>query len=372
MSFLNSALASIGTSGEQRPIITPIATSTDAVKPVQEQMKRTNISTNASNTNNQTNRGVNTGQKRKAEDDLQRIIDKTSRNEPLRMSSSRPIAHPSRPRPVDLTTKSTIPVVAGVSPGTSAPTPYRGTGKQAPSLSAAAASSPKAPPKKGSYAEILARAAANQTMSAQVGAIKHKPVEKLSKKERLAQEAQASLKPNEVQGKGRKEASDGKNQSGRPATIKPEEVLKKKPADLGYKGTARPRPEEPIYKGTMNRTSPALSGNGRKKGLDDRDRDRNSSRSRSTSLARPSAPRYRYAEDYDDDEEDEDGEEDVASDVSSDMEAGAFDLEEEEQTSLKTARKEDEEAVKEEMRLKKEKEDKRKRLVALAAKTKRR
>jgi hypothetical protein len=80
-----------------------------------------------------------------------------------------------------------------------------------------------------------------------------------------------------------------------------------------------------------------------------------------------SEKRYTYASEEEEDEE-IDEQEDYASDVSSDMEAAAFEVDEEEEFAARVARKEDAEALAEENRLKSEKEAKKRRLMAMAAK----
>ncbi|KAF2146883.1 uncharacterized protein K452DRAFT_242056 [Aplosporella prunicola CBS 121167] len=201
------------------------------------------------------------------------------------------------------------------------------------------AKTPTAPqPKKGSFAEIMARAKAAQTQQP-VGTIKHKPVEKkLSKKEKLAQEADAKTKQ-AVPRNGKPGVAPigqkGQSKAAEPPGSKPGVPAKekRKPVDLGYSGTMRPSAKEPTYQGTMK------SGGSRKPG---QDRASSYDRSRSTSLsARPPPSRYRYAEDEEDDEE-----EDYESE--SDMEAGMFDVDREEMESLRVARREDELALKEE------------------------
>jgi protein SPT2 len=214
--------------------------------------------------------------------------------------------------------------------------------------------SPKPPPKKGSYAEILARANAAQAAVAKVGVIKHKSVEGgLRKKARLSQRRESKDIP--------KQSAKTKVQIEKlPLSRKGgerEKLVKDRAGESTYKGTSRVKPEMPAYKGTArpNNPSPTKSASRR---CENSDRNR----SRSTSL-NPKPGRYRYAS-----EEDDEGEEDYESDVSSDMEAAPFELEEEEHISLKTAKREDEEALREEMRLKKQKDEKKKMLAALAAK----
>jgi hypothetical protein len=205
------------------------------------------------------------------------------------------------------------------------------------------------PPKKGSYQEILARAKAAQQAKLPVGTIKHRQTEKLSKKERLATIESTKGKSPAIKDKKGERSRTG---SAEASSKKSGEAVKKerKPLDLGYKGTMRPVSAEPQYKGTSG-------------------------------LARPGQPRKptgkekgaRYAgyadwDDLDDEEEElEEEEEGYGSDVSSDMEAGAFDLDREEEMALKVARKEDAEALAEENRLKREKEERRRRLAKMAA-----
>lgn len=238
---------------------------------------------------------------------------------------------------------------------------------QAPAPTNKAPSVPAAAPKKGSYAEILARAKAAQEAKTAIGSIKHKPVEKLAKKERPAQLAAAKgaqpagAKSKQPLAKDNKVSGPGRSRSPEKPKAKGAEPVKekRKPLDLGYTGTMRPKPAEPAYKGTMG-----LSAAARRSGYDS-DRSRPVDRSRSTSSTAKAAPkgRYTYASYSDEEEEDDDG----ASDVSSDMEAAAWDLEEEEQMSLRVAKKEDEEALAEENRLKREKAEKKKKLEQLAA-----
>lgn len=90
--------------------------------------------------------------------------------------------------------------------------------------------------------------------------------------------------------------------------------------------------------------------------------------------------RTRYDEYLGTDEEDDDSdlgsygrdeeEEGYGSDVSSDMEAGAFELDEEEDKALRAAKMEDARELALENQLKKEKEERRKRLLAMANKRK--
>jgi len=204
----------------------------------------------------------------------------------------------------------------------------------------------------------------------------------LSKKERLGLQAEASGK-SRASAKisaidGRIKMPDSKGSSPAPSTIprmnRDVASLKsrKAPVEAGYKGTARPLPESG-YKGTINRSVTTASSTVRRREPDDRNYDR----SRSTSVTRPLTKSRRYA-DYSDDEdedgdvdEEEEGGADYESDLS-DMEAGAFDVEEEEQISSKVARREDEEELRKEVELKRQKEAMRRKLTQMAAARRRR
>ncbi|EHK99281.1 hypothetical protein M7I_4846 [Glarea lozoyensis 74030] len=146
----------------------------------------------------------------------------------------------------------------------------------------------------------------------------------------------------------------GKN--GKAPPPEPEKKIKKAAlATTGYAGTARPKPgAKPGQKSSHASSS--------------RERDRYGRQ-----LPALGSRRDRY-DSYEDDEEDdmEEGEEDdqpdYESDVSSDMEAAAFEVDEEEEFATRIARKEDAEALAEENRLKREKAEKKKKLMAMAAK----
>ncbi|KAF2836241.1 hypothetical protein M501DRAFT_987415 [Patellaria atrata CBS 101060] len=212
-------------------------------------------------------------------------------------------------------------------------------------------------PKKG-YLAILARANQSSTKQVPVGTIVHKPVEKVSKKERLGLQAEAAKAGFPV-GKDKKAPLNNRPSTSSGATFKSIAPIKekKKPVELEYKGTMRKTPTESAYKGTINRAPVSKSGIGQ-------------SRIQATGSGRglPASKKPRmagyasYSEEDLDDEED-----DYASDGSSAMEAGAFDLDEEEQFSLAVARKEDEEALKEETAHQREKAARKKRLAEMAA-----
>ncbi|KAH7060715.1 hypothetical protein B0J12DRAFT_737021 [Macrophomina phaseolina] len=356
MSFLNSVLSSIGGGAGQSQSQSGRAAPSQAPAAKPTQTPRVGGSSN----------GVAsaTAPKRKAEGDPASIATKAARKEP-ESTRSNPVSRTGTASPVvkPTTTPNTIPYRGTAQPSGTVnparkPTFVASSAKPSASTAAAkpvskpapvaAASSSGPAPKKGSYQEILARAKAAQQAKAPVGAIKHKPVEKLSKKDRLAleeknkQAAAAAKDPKLAHKLGLK----GQAKAVDPKVVETAKEKKKAP-DLGYQGTMRPAPKEPAYQGTMNR---GLSA--RKPGLDRGDR------SRSGSLGpKPAEKRYRY---YDEDEDED--EEDYDSEGSSDMEAGIFDVDKEEEMALRIARKEDEEALREEEELKRKKAERKKML----------
>ncbi|KAI9777231.1 MAG: hypothetical protein M1835_005282 [Candelina submexicana] len=357
MSFLNSVLSSIGEGG-QSSLSGPLnrGSNTIGTVSVQEPAKK-NTSTNGAR---QTDVGLGSGQKRKAEEELNRVTGKVARSDVTTCAqTARPQAQPRRIRTSVTGNSSTV------SPSTpNSASPYRGTAKPSTgtSLVSSDAGTPKAPPKKGSYAEIMARGQVAQSNKAQVGIIKHKPVEKLSKKERLALRAGTSAKKVE----GSKAGKDAMNErcKGSVPTGKKEDdkvVKRRPPVELSYKGTARSKPDVPAYRGTMNRPAPKPN----KPSSDNRYSDR----SRSTSVARQ-APKSRYA-DYTDKDEEEEEEEDYDSEGSSDMEAPIHEVDKEEEIAELAAKKEDLQEAMEEARLKRQKEERKKNLALLAKKKRR-
>jgi protein SPT2 len=217
------------------------------------------------------------------------------------------------------------------------------------------------PPKKGSYAEIMARGKAAQATLGQVGKIQHKKIEKLpSKREREEMKAQKSQKIQKNLGPNGKFRSTGppvsngrslaRESVGKVAPEPEKKVKKAAVATTGYAGTARPKPGSAK---TPSRSSAALSS--RYERGPDRYRD---------DRRGPSSKRYTYASEEEADEEEE--VEDYDSDASSDMEAAVFEVDDEEEEAARIARREDAEALAEENRLKREKEEKKRRLAAMA------
>lgn len=265
-----------------------------------------------------------------------------------------------------------------------------------------AASAPKAPPRKGTFAEIMARSAAGKAGVAPVGVIKHKPVERLTHREQRARKMMRKSKgkrgsspPRSSPSEGRKGASDHK--SGSKATTSktakdgtgkpnaPEPGGRRLPRTIStYKGTARPTPKPgskhkgaaastSTYRGTAAPKSSykgtARPANGAFASSDSRPGPPPSTRISSTKSKQNAAVhrRQRYAS-YSDDEEDEEEGDDVDSDASSDMEAAAHEVEEEEEEALLSAKREDARAQREEEEHQRLKRERRLKMMAAAKK----
>ncbi|KAM3418596.1 hypothetical protein BST61_g4572 [Cercospora zeina] len=295
---------------------------------------------------------VTAGVKRKPDEQLSAPPAKTVRTE---------VRVPVRPSATNGTSAKT----ASSPPSTNAP--YRGTARPAqaggparlpaapgktlpsastPATSSAASSAPK--PKRG-FASLLekAKAAQEAVKAAGTNTIKHKPVEKLTKKDRLKQHEEMKQKPGH---KGGQAAMANRSRSGTPADGK--SALQKRPApEPAYKGTMKKTPVQPeiSYKGTMKRAEPgaAPSKPVAKKGL--------------------GQDKYGgYASWSDLDEAEDEDEEGYGSDGSDDMDAGFDDMAREEELALRAARKEDQEALEEEERHRREKLERKKKLEALS------
>jgi protein SPT2 len=311
--------------------------------------------------------------KRKADDQLRKPVDKMQRAEPPAESSSRPAAQVARPSAVDFSMAKMKLGQNGRTTSVQSPTATFKNGQPTPPPH----SEPPKPPKKGSYAEIMARGKAAQATLGQVGKIQHKRIEKLpSKREReemkatKAQNLQKNLGTNGKfrtagqhllkDGRNGTRENDGKVSNGKVATgkLSAESVAEKKvkkaaTATTGYAGTARPKP------GAKGPSRPSTSASSRYDRGPDRYRD---------DRYDSSSKRYTYASEEDDEEEEEEEEEEegYGSDASSDMEAAAFEVDEEEEEAARIARREDAEALAEENRHKREKEEKRRKLAAMA------
>ena len=211
---------------------------------------------------------------------------------------------------------------------------------------------PKKEPKKGSYAEIMARAKANQAKPQAVGTINHKPKEKgalsYKKELKLQKQAKRDKKLGIVRDKdgSRPSSADGPPnlRQARTKGAKPEpELLARKPKP------------QPAYKGTMNPAS--VTAKAQEKAA--------------AQTARRSNEYAGTDEELDEDDEVEDddgyGYDDEESD---DMEAGFSDVEQEETAASRAAMKEDEEEARLEARLKREKEERKRRVEELAKRAK--
>lgn len=232
------------------------------------------------------------------------------------------------------------------SSATSAPPKVAGpVPKPTPNATTTTTSS-SAAPKKG-YLALLQKAKEKDSTKPIAPPVKHEVTKILTKKERLALKAEASAT---AKGKKPTVPLSGKLSDLRADASKD----KRKTSELAYQGTARPAKKPEVgYKGTARPTSaPPASSRG---GL-------------SSAKAKPTAPKHKYDgyANWDDLDDMEDEEDDYASDASSDMEGGMWDVEQEEQLALKAAKKEDAEALAEEMRLKKEKLERQRKLAALS------
>ncbi|KAK8089069.1 spt2 chromatin [Apiospora hydei] len=244
-----------------------------------------------------------------------------------------------------------------------------------PSPTTSTASEPSKAPKKGSFAEIMARGAKAQQVMPKAGIIQHKALQKpLPKKERETAKGgkRSGANGTTTKGSGQGGASQVKSpralpksgavgdaKSGsksRPTSSGSDAPEKKKkgPVMTGYAGTARSAP--PMKKSTSSGKG-AASRRPPGGGL----------------LAPPKVARHdRYDDEYDEelddfvvDDEDEDDpyarQYGYASDGSSDMEAGMDDIYDEESRAERAARLEDrrEEQLLEELKRKKEEKKKR-------------
>jgi protein SPT2 len=358
----------------------------------------------------------NTLPKRKADDDPRSSISKAPRVTTLSSTvaprttqspttSSRP-SLPSRPsdrstpsqRPSNPTNGDTKPNVLSSKPmnGSNRVSKPAAPSRPSPGPSSAPPAARGAPPKKGSFAEIIARARKAQQSMGQVGKIQHKKVEGGNLK-KVRDEPAAKADPRAVKGvkqrpgaaapapspasagyagtakpgqrngtpvsaagrdprgrpmppakpeRGRMAGAKGPGGRAAPPEEEPKKVKKAAAATTGYTGTARPRPGgNPAKKKETPRGGALLSA---------------------PRAPRPSHSKSRFEDDYDedmddfidyDDEDDEGGPRyDYASDASSDMEAGLDDIDGEERRAELIARREDIEEERLERKLKADKE----------------
>jgi hypothetical protein len=343
------------------------AASTGAPKPVPRPAATTNGVVQAPQLKRKASGGVDSSQVK-----LQR---KDGPGQPAQANvTGRAIAPPAVARPNPPATISTVayrgtaaPAGArGASPIVKKPNPQANTllaaskaatpaPKPAP-VPAASSPATTAAPKKG-YLALLQKAKEKDATKPAAPPVQNGPAKILTKKERLALKAEASA--------GAKGKKSGVALPGRPTDPKADIAKeKKKPVEVGYQGTARPTkaPVQVGYKGTARPASaPASSSRG--------------GTPATKSRPKPAKGRFDgYADWSDLDDMEGEEEEDYASDASSDMEGGVWDVEEEETLALKVAKKEDAEALAQELKHKREKEDRKRRLMAMskAAATKKR
>ena len=339
----------MGGQNPQRPIPPPLRQD----KPSQD---ASNATTNASGQKNSLPSGP-AAIKRKAED-----LSSEQRPKIIKTGSSAATTPSPRSTSTSLGPKSSRPSLKTGTPA--AQTSYRGTGKQVPLTKPASNGTqvakpvddvPKKEPKKGSYAEIMARAKATQSQP--VGQISHKPKGEMP----ISFKKEMKLKKKEMRDKKLGIKKNG-NQSSSAASTGPnsprlpQSVLDGKSKVLTAKAKPKPKPP-PAYRGTMNPANADKAGD-------------------SKNAPRPQKPRRNeYAgtdEDLDDgedfDEEDDRG--DFGDESSDDMEAGFDDVEDEEHYASKEARREDVREAALEAELKREKEAKKRKLEQLAKKAK--
>ncbi|KAL4914714.1 hypothetical protein BDW62DRAFT_189902 [Aspergillus aurantiobrunneus] len=332
MSFLDSVLLSIET-GKPNPIPTSSPAPSPAVSSSNSKPETRKPNSVVRPVTAERKNGVSTGTKRKAEEPLPRT-QKPGTQIPARPTPVKPAntPAPSNPRPA-ATSKSTKPSTSNNS----------STPRKTPPVSSK-------PPPKGSYAELMAKAkAAQQNAPTQIGMFKHQsaPKEKLSKMERKRRLMEVQAKDKDTKQAQKAGASSGVPTTARPGNAKP--ARKRELQEPTYKGTARPTPSQPEYRGTAN--LPSRNG-------DRRSQFRSNKRSRMDEyLGTDEEDEGEYADDHDD-----------YYSESSDMEAGLDDVEDEEAAALAAARREDEEDMRAEAAAKQEKLERRKKLAMLASK----
>ncbi|KAH6627913.1 hypothetical protein F5144DRAFT_577254 [Chaetomium tenue] len=344
--------------------------------------------------------------KRKAEDDIRPTGTKVARVDSLSEKSSRPSGNSPRPSPRladrplggssdqpiskarpalekrSLTDKPSVPQVRAGSAGTR---PSNGS-KPLPSRPAPNRPSPtdSGPPKKRSYAEIMARAKANSEHRESLGKIQHKTVERnMTMKERKelkvedARKSKTGTRRPTTARTGPTSASfrdvtklpgargslpSGSANTKKAAPAEEKKVKKAALATTGYTGTARPRPGSSTVSKSGATSRPSSEGR-------PRDRPRYGG---PVSSSRRSREEEEEMDDFivDDEDEDEAPGYDTGRqyrydsyEEESDMEAGISDIEDEEQLADRQARREDLEQEALEKRLKREKEERRRRFL---------
>ncbi|KAK0362122.1 hypothetical protein LTR91_023523 [Friedmanniomyces endolithicus] len=210
-----------------------------------------------------------------------------------------------------------------------------------------------APAKKKSFASILEKAKAAQAAAAasSAGGIKHKAVEKLTKRERVRIREEAV-----AQHKARRRAlrPGERSRSGTPVA-----------GNSGPAGVRKAAAPETMYKGTMKKAAPeSLAWKGTMKAAG--------------SVPKPTPkkglPQDRYGgyaswsdlDDAEEEEEEDGGDREYGDESEDDMEGGFDDLEAEESAALAAAKKEDQAALAQEERRKREKLERKRKLMELS------
>src|SRR5271163_2240994 len=317
MSFFNDVLDSIG-SGKApapppKPIKRPVSTDSNGLSQPVATLRFNDTSTSQN------------GTKRKAEDTPQQQSEKAVKVNP-------PSGHSSS-------------VKMGSKPRTAQPLPSL---KTPPPVSPTAT---KIPPK-GSFADIMARAKAAQDQKGQiqVGLIKHQPVSKEKMSKVVERKREEEEKAKALKSKlGPKPGSNGrieKRRSASPTKRQDRARVPKQPRS-SYKGTMKTTPKRDKAASSKLRNRSVQDKTGRKHSRYDD---------------------YLGTDEEDDSDIIEDEDDDYGSDASSNMEAGAFDIDEEENRALQVAKNDDARELELEKRLKQEKEERRRRLQAMADK----
>lgn len=293
------------------------------------------------------------GVKRKAEDETAAPSAKTVKTEvkvPVRAAgqSAQQVPSARQPAPPAVSSTSYRGTARGPTPvSTTVPASKPGVLGATTPASSAAGQPTASKPKKG-FASLLekAKAAQQAATASKPGTIRHKAVDKLTRRDRRRMEEAAAKK--KVGVRPMKAGMHDRSRSGTPTDAKAPAA--KKTSEPTYKGTMK-RPiekQEFTYKGTMNKTQSGTAA--AKSGL------------------RKGAPQDKYGgyASWSDLDEAEDEEEDYDSEGSSDMDAGFDDMAREETLALQAAKKEDQEALEEEERHRREKEERRRKLAALS------
>ncbi|KAF2253553.1 hypothetical protein BU26DRAFT_515890 [Trematosphaeria pertusa] len=249
----------------------------------------------------------------------------------------------SAPRPANMPVKKPN---APSSTQTATPKAVAPALKPAGVVPASAAPAPAPTKKPGGYLAILQKAKEKDQTKPLAPPIKHEAPKIMTKRER--EQARLNAKA-AAKGKKPSVAIPAKAMNGKGGA----EKEKKKPVELGYQGTARPakKPVELGYKGTA-RPSASAAPAGRP------------GASAAKAKSKVSQGRYGgYASWSDEELEEEDYE---SEDDLSDMEGGIWDVEQEEQAALKAAKQEDAEALAEEAELKRQKEERKRKLMAMS------